>query len=100
MDEFKNSADRYPSQFIDTMDNWLFGDRPILLERYLHNGFGFHLQIRLRLSEFDTQDFCAVFSGPDRPLGFRQTDKLNCAISLATELISRMPASAIMTLSS
>lgn len=73
------------SQFANTVDDGLFGHRPVLLERYLNNGLRFHLHFRLRLSEFDTQYFCAVLGGPSRPFRLREADKFQGSLALAAQ---------------
>lgn len=92
INKFQNGTERFVPQVIDTVDNWLFGERPILLERYLDNRICVHCQFRLRLSEFDTEDLCAVFSGPGRPFRFREPDNLKCTIALATKLNAINPS--------
>lgn len=86
-DKFYDRSNRDVPKLIDTVDDWLFGDRPILFERYLNGWLHIHIHIRCRFAELDAEHFCAVLGGPCGPLGIRATDNLSVRLAgVNTEL--------------
>lgn len=73
------------SQFRNTVDDWLFGGRPVLLERYLDNRLAIHLHIGIRLLQFDAEYFCAILSRPSRPVRLKESDNVCVALGLDVE---------------